>query len=454
MSFNFFKILGYFIGGLWTSWGGRRRIQAKQLRNLRRLVKKARTNSPLFKKLYAGLPDSSSIELKDLPITYKRELMSQFDDWLTIRTITLAQARAHMADMKNLGVPLQGVIVFRTSGTSGEPAVILVPPSHWEYVLGASFAHMEKKQIKLLLKTRRTGQNVGIAGGSGHFGGIGVNKILQIMMPKLFKNYPFISAEQPLEKILQQLNAMKNVASIITYPSVLAILTKEKEAGRLNVEPLIIKVAGETLTSDLKQRAQKAFTSLKSPIINAYASTECLYISQECSMGRQHLCEDWVILEPVDKNMNPVPDGTLSDKALLTVLTNDVQPFIRYELGDRIRFYKDRCLCGSPYRSFQVEGRQATLIRIRDVSLSPLIFDLEHEKAQRTQLAQIKQDEFELRVELLNKNDSDQVFEDLIRSITNVFKENGLPQVKVIRSSAPPQLTASGKFCEVLPLRQ
>lgn len=62
--------------------------------------------------------------------------------------------------------------------------------------------------------------------------------------------------------------------------------------------------------------------------------------------------------------------------------------------------------------------------------------------------------QFELRVELLNKNDSDQVFEDLIRSITNVFKENGLPHVKVIRSSAPPQLTASGKFCEVLPLRQ
>ena len=34
---------------------------------------------------------------------------------------------------------------------------------------------------------------------------------------------------------------------------------------------------------------------------------------------------------------------------LLTVLANDVQPFIRYDLGDCLRFYKDPCPCGSPF---------------------------------------------------------------------------------------------------------
>ena len=63
--------------------------------------------------------------------------------------------------------------------------------------------------------------------------------------------------------------------------------------------------------------------------------------SLECSHGRHHVHEDWVILEAVDENLQPVPDGSLSATALLTVLTNDVQPIIRYDIGDRLRYYPD-----------------------------------------------------------------------------------------------------------------
>lgn len=450
MPFSLIKTFGYYIGGLWTAWGGRKRIEAKQISRLRKLVKKARRDSPLFKEIYKDLPESGHIELHDLPVTFKTDLMKNFDRWLTIRTLTIDQARAHMADMKNLGVPIEGVILFRTSGTSGEPAIIALPPSHWEFVLGISFARMEKNQIKLALKARKAGFNVSIAGGSGHFGGIGVNKVFQNILPRSFQHFPFIAAEQPLDQIINQLNSMKKVASITTYPSVLMILTKEKEAGRLKIAPLVIKVAGETLTEQMKEKAQKAFSSLKSPIINAYATTECLFIAHECSFGRQHLCEDWVILEPVDKDLRPVTDGTVSDKALLTVLSNHVQPFIRYELGDRLMFYKDACPCGSPFRSFQVEGRQATLIHIGDVSLSPLIFDLEHEQAQRIQLIQLSEQVFEVRAELTKPEDSDTIFDQIIQSIRNVFEENGLPEIEIKRSTVPPQFTASGKFHAVL----
>lgn len=454
MYFSLIKTLGYFIGGLWTAWGGRKRIEAKQLSRVRRLVKKARQDSPLFKELYKNLPESDCIELHDLPATFKIDLMKDFDRWLTIRTLTLAQAQAHMADMKNLGVPIEGVVVFRTSGTSGDPAVIVLPASHWEFVLGISFARMEKNQIKLVLKARKAGLNVSIAGGNGHFGGIGVNKLFQNILPRIFRHFPFVAAEQPLDQLIKQLNDMQNVASITTYPSVLAILTKEKEAGRLKIEPLAIKVAGETLTSEAKDRAQKAFSSLEYPIISAYATTECLFIAHECSFGRQHVCEDWVILEPVDTNMKPVPDGTLSDKALLTVLSNHVQPFIRYELDDRLRFYKDACSCGSPFRSFQIEGRQATLIHVGDITLSALIFDLENEQARHIQLVQLEEKVFEVRAEFTNPEDSDTIFDQIIWSVKKVFEENGLPEVEIKESAASPQLTASGKFHAVLPLKK
>ena len=109
----------------------------------------------------------------------------------------------------------------------------------------------------------------------------------------------------------------------------LTILVKEKEAGRLQIEPVLFSSGGETLTDDLRERARQAFPSLKYGILDAYGCTECLVLSFECSHGRKHLNEDWVILEAVDEAMRPVPDGTLSASELLTVPATDVQPFIR-----------------------------------------------------------------------------------------------------------------------------
>jgi phenylacetate-CoA ligase len=262
-----------------------------------------------------------------------------------------------------------------------------------------------------------------------------------------------IEAEKPMGQIVEQLNAMPGISSILTYPSTLAILTKEKEAGRLRIEPTLIKVSGETLTDELRERVRRAFPSLKYDILNAYASTECLLPSSACCQGRHHVHEDWVILEPVDEAMEPVPDGDLSNSALLTVLANEVQPIIRYVLGDRLRFFADPCPCGSPFRSFEVEGRRATLVRVGKVTLSPLAFDLEHERARRVQLVQTGEGEFELRMELAEGAEARPVFEEVIESARRVFRENGLDDVVIRESRTPPEFTASGKFHEVLPLK-
>ena len=176
-------------------------------------------------------------------------------------------------------------------------------------------------------------------------------------------------------------------------------------------------------------------------------------MSFACSQGRKHVNEDWVILEAVDETMRPVPDGTLSATVLLTVLANDVQPFIRYDLGDCLRFCTDPCPCGSPFRSFQVEGREATLVRVGEVTLSPLVFDLEHEQAQRIQLVQTSERDFEVRIELADEAAAGVVFQEVIQSMKRVLHDNGLEDVAVTESQAPPEPTASGKFHEVLPLR-
>lgn len=455
MRFSFYRILGYCIGGLWTTWGGRKRIEAKQLRNLRCLVEKARRDSPLFHRLYADVPPSSEVELSNLPVTRKPDLMREFDDWLTIRSLPLDRAREHLRDIRKVGVPIDGVAIFQTSGTSGEPAVIVLPSSFVEYTYGIMLARFERYHWKLMWDVRKLGVRVTITGGNGHFAGNGFNKLVQRLNPGLARGFgvTFIQAEQPIDRLVERLNAIANVAWIVTYPSILSILVKEKEAGRLKIEPALFSSGGETLTDDLRERVRHAFPSLKYDILDPYGSTECLVLSFECSHGRKHVNEDWVILEAVDEAMRPVPDGTLSATVLLTVLANKVQPFIRYDLGDCVRFYTNLCPCGSPFRSFQVEGRQATLVRVGEVTLSPLIFDLEHNHAQRVQLVQTGERAFEVRIELTDEAVAGLVFEEVIQSVERVFRNNGLSDVTVQASQILPELSASGKFHAVLPFR-
>jgi phenylacetate-CoA ligase len=453
MRFSLIRTLGYFAGGLWTAWGGRNRIETKQLRNLRRLVEKARRDSPLFCRVYADLPPTSEIELHDLPVTRKPDLMAEFDDWLTIRSLPLDRARDHLRDIRKLGMPIDDVAIFRTSGTSGEPAVIVLPSSFLEYSYGISMARFDRNQWRLAREIRKAGVKVTLTGGNGHFAGVGFEQLMNYLHPRLAGRWTFIEAEQAIGRIVERLNAIPKIAWILTYPSMLTILAKEKEAGRLQIEPAVFKTGGETLTDDLRARVRRAFPSLKYGILDTYACTECLVLSFECNHGRKHVNQDWVILEAVDEAMQPVPDGTLSSTVLLTVLANDVQPFIRYDLGDCVRFHTDPCPCRSPFRSFQVEGREATLVRVGEVTLSPLVFDLEHENARRIQLVQTSESDFEVRIELADDAAAGAVFEEVIQSVTRVFRENGLEDVAVTESQAPPELTASGKFLEVLPLR-
>ena len=455
MRTSILRTLGYFAGGLWTAWGGRKRIEARQLRNLRRLVEKVRRDSPLFHRLYANLQPSSEIELYDLPVTRKPDLMGDFDDWLTIRSLPLDRARAHLRDIRNVGVPIDDIAVFQTAGTTGEPAVIVLSSSFVEYAYGVMLARFERFHWNLIRDLRKLGVRVTITGGNGHFAGNGFNKLVQRLYPRLAKGLGliFVEAEQPIDALVARLNSIPNIAWIVTYPSMLAILVKEKEIGRLKIEPALFTTGGETLTDELVERVRQAFPSLKYGIQDPYGCTECLLLSFECSCGRKHVNEDWVILEAVDEAMRAVPDGTLSATVLLTVLANDVQPFIRYDLGDRLRFYTDPCPCGSPFRSFQVEGREATLIRVGGVTLSPLVFDLEHEHARRVQLAQTSERDFEVRIELTDDAAAEVVFDEVIESVKRVFRDNGLGDVAVSASQALPELTASGKFHEVLALR-
>ncbi len=94
-----------------------------------------------------------------------------------------------------------------------------------------------------------------------------------------------------------------------------------------------------------------------------------------------HVNADWAILEVVDEDNRPVPDGTKGAKVLITNLANFVQPIIRYEIGDIVTMATEPCGCGSNLPLIAgIDGRDSDMFWIEgdegDQPLPPAIFEV------------------------------------------------------------------------------
>ena len=130
---------------------------------------------------------------------------------------------------------------------------------------------------------------------------------------------------------------------IATYPTAAVMLAEATRHGRLNISPKEVWTGGETLSPGSRACIEQAWNC---SVRNSYGASEFLTLGWECREGQMHLNADWAILEPVDAHHQPVPVGETGETTLLTSLANRVQPLIRYELGDQVRYTGVACACG------------------------------------------------------------------------------------------------------------
>lgn len=106
--------------------GGESAVAARQRARLQEIVAFARTNSPYYGALYRELP--ADVEhFGWLPVTNKRRLMAQYDEWATDRRATEAAARAFVDRRERVGDWfLNQYTVATTSGTTGFQGVFII----------------------------------------------------------------------------------------------------------------------------------------------------------------------------------------------------------------------------------------------------------------------------------------------------------------------------------------
>jgi phenylacetate-coenzyme A ligase PaaK-like adenylate-forming protein len=240
---------------------------------------------------------------------------------------------------------------------------------------------------------------------------------------------------------------------VTSYASELVALAEQQHEGRLALQLKGVWSGGETLSRRDRADIAGAFGC---PVVDDYGASEFLNIAFDCGCGALHLNRDWVILEAVDREGHPVPDGTASSTVLLTNLANFIQPIIRYDLGDSVTFLPEPCPCGSLLPALRVEGRcddticlerpDGRLERVIPLALCTAIE--ERAGVYRFQVVEEAANQLMLRIDPYETNeDANQVAARTEECIRVFCAELGARNVIIRTDPGPPQINpVSGKL--------
>jgi phenylacetate-CoA ligase len=342
------------------------RLKAERRHRLRDLVRVARAQSPWHRDRLQEI-DPEPLEegdLSQLPVMTKDDVMSNFDEIVTDRRLSLERVESHLAGLgaepSYLLNDYQAVV---SGGSSGVRGVFLYDWETWAECFAAGYRYLLRDY-----GGRPLSMAVVAAGSAAHIS----RAILQTFSdPQVLITHP-LPITLPIDRIVAGLN-QSQPDTLLTYPSGLVQLIDAARAGALTITPRAIVSGGEPLAPEVRQAAEAVFDT---KVLNWWLSTEAGPMGIGCGHGPwMHLSDDLMILEPVDENGRAVPAGVRSAKVLLTVLYNHALPLIRYELTDEVTLLNQRCSCGSAHTLIEdVQGRRDESFIYDDVIVHPHVF--------------------------------------------------------------------------------
>ncbi|HET6697372.1 MAG TPA: AMP-binding protein [Gaiellaceae bacterium] len=340
----------------------RERLRELQQERLRALLAHAVERSPFYRDRLG--PDAVEAELGDLPTLSKPTLVEEHDRIVTDPSLRADDLRLFLAESGAGSSFSDGYRVFATSGSTGIPGLFVYAADE--------FAHWIAVGLARLARVGVTGDTRLVAIGAP--ADVHITRQLFAAFQAGRQDVPRLSATTPLGEMTAALDAYRPEA-VIGYASVLALLAQEQLEGRLSIRPRIAMATSEVLTDETVGWVEEAWGS---PPLNVYAATEAPGIAM-ASLERvgMHVCEESLVLEVVDDDNRPVPDGVPGTKVLLTNLVNRAQPLIRYELSDSLVMAEGADPSGRPFSRIQrVDGRSDDILHFagrdgREVSVHP-----------------------------------------------------------------------------------
>lgn len=286
-------------------------------------------------------------DLASLPFTFKQEFRDAYPWGM------LAVPRGELAR------------VHASSGTSGKPTIVAYTASDLDV-----FAEVNARS--LALAGARRGDTVHVAYGYGLFtGGLGlhygVERLGAAAVPASGGNPGFQVG------LLADLGAV----GLACTPSFALLLAERAEAaGVLGDIELRWGIHGaEPWSEGLRDKIEQAWGS-GYDALDIYGLSEIIGpgVAAECreNKGGLHVMEDHFLPEIVDPETGErVAEGDMGE-LVLTTLTKQAQPVLRYRTGDITRFVPGACPCGRTTRRIdRLAGRADDMLIIRGVNVYP-----------------------------------------------------------------------------------
>jgi phenylacetate-CoA ligase len=121
----------------------------------------------------------------------------------------------------------------------------------------------------------------------------------------------------------------------------------------------VVCTTGEPLYPHQRELIEQAFGARAA---NEFGSRDIGFTAHETPEGQILLLSENIILEVLDADGRPVPPGETGE-AVMTALTSEAQPFIRYRTGDMLRMSRAGCASGRGLHVIdEVVGRQTDFV--------------------------------------------------------------------------------------------
>ena len=311
-------------------------------------------HSPFHARRLRGI-DPAAVDARDLsqlPVMTKADMMAELDDVFTDPRLTRRRVERALADAGPEPATLLGsYLALASGGSSGQRGVfVLDRPAAVQFF--GSLSRGLVARLEAMGGPPPGGLPIAMvaAGSPVHATGIAAPLCQgETGLPFRFLGVP---VTQPLSEIVERLNALQAPA-LYGYPSVLARLAREQEAGRLRISPMMVTSTSETCTPELRAAISAGFGA---PLIDSFGSTEGLVGSERRRTTTSFtFAEDGCIVELVDERRPPGPAGHAVGGRPRHEPENRLQPLIRYQLTDTLRRAAARCrstaTCGPGWRA-------------------------------------------------------------------------------------------------------
>ena len=326
-------------------------LEQLQLERLQSTLYRVGTHVPFYKKKFDQLKfnydDIRSLDdLRRLPFTEKQDLRDNYPYGL-------------------FAVPLRDVVrVHASSGTSGQATVVGYTRNDIK-----TWSNLVARVITAAGVTKN--DVIQIAFGYGLFtGGFGLHYGAELIGTSVI---PISSGNT--KRQIQIMHDFKTTALVCTPSYSLVLADTMMEMG-INVNGLSLRYGlfgGEPWSEGMRKEIHQKLGIIAtdnyglSEVMGPGVSGECL----QCN--GLHINEDHFLLEILDPaTLEPVPEGEIGE-LVITTLTREAFPVIRYRTRDLTRFITEPCPCGRTMKRMQrVMGRSDDMLIIKGVNVFPL----------------------------------------------------------------------------------